>query len=313
MNKQRLEFTARWKEVGQRVDRAVLCRLEGVSRSRVQRCIAQGLLTVNGAGVKPSTHLKYGDLVELTIPPEAPLDLKPQDLPIKIIFQDDYFLIIDKEAGMVVHPGAGIKDGTLANALAYHFGDLPGADELRPGIVHRLDRQTSGLLLVTLTPDSRSRFSAMFKERKLTKEYGALVYGSMENSQGLIDKPIGRHPVKRLKMTTRAFRSRPCLTEWFVEREYPGFSYLRVVLHTGRTHQIRVHLSSLGRPIVGDTLYGGKRYVQVKEIRIRKAIEGMTRHFLHARRLQFIHPFTNREMEFESSLPEELQEFLHLL
>lgn len=308
-----IRFKADSAQEGQRVDRAIMKHVEGISRSRVQRCIDDGLLTVNARPVKSSHRLRCGDEVVLNIPPEAPLAVTPQDLPLDILFQDSWFLVVNKPAGMVVHPGAGIREGTLANALVHHFGTLPGTADLRPGIVHRLDRDTSGLLIVTLTEESRNRFSAMFRRRHLYKEYAALVYGGMDGDYGTIDSPIGRHPVHRLKMTTRAPRSRPCLTEWFVEREYAGFTLLRVVLHTGRTHQIRVHLASRGHPIVGDSLYGGKRHLQIRTVAVRRAIEGQDRFFLHARRLRFEHPFTGEEMVFEAALPAELGRLLDVI
>jgi len=308
-----LDFIAQDTDDGRRVDRAVMTRLVEVSRSRVQQCIADGRLTINDKPVKASHRLRPGDRVHLTIPQEEPLRLEPEDIPLELVYRDEHVILVNKPAGMVVHPGAGIRSGTLANALVHLFGDLPGADELRPGIVHRLDRETSGLLMVTMNEQSRERFAALFRERRITKEYRALVYGAMKESHGLIDKPIGRHPVHRLKMTTRAPRSRPCLTEYFVAEEYPGFSLLRVILHTGRTHQIRVHLASLGRPIVGDTLYGGKRHLQVTDPVRRGAIARMDRFFLHAFRLRFTHPFTGKELEFECPLPLELVEMLDVI
>lgn len=297
-------------DAGLRVDRAVMLHLEGISRSRLQQCIATGLLRVNGLLVKPSTILKQGDKVVVQLVAKEPLHLVPQALPLTILYQDDQLLVLNKPAGMVVHPGAGIAEGTIANALVHYFGSLPGTDQLRPGIVHRLDKDTSGLLLVTLTEESQNRVSAMFRERQLVKEYTALVHGGMETPRGSINKPIGRHPVHRLKMTTNAPHSRPCLTDWVVEREYSGFTLLRVILHTGRTHQIRVHLSSIGHPVVGDTLYGGNRHLQIRNTRLRDAISGLGRFFLHASRLKLTHPFTGKPLDFSAPLPPELEQLL---
>jgi len=307
------KFTAGPPDVGLRVDRAVLLHLEGVSRALLQKSIAEGHLTVNGLTVKSSACLRAGDKVVLRLQPREPLRLEAQDLPLRILYEDAHIIVLDKPAGLVVHPAAGIREGTLANARVHHFGELPGAEQLRPGIIHRLDKDTSGLLLVTRTEQSMQRFSDMFRERTIYKEYAALVHGTMPGPQGLIDKPIGRHPTHRLKMTTHAPNPRPCRTEWFVERAYPRFTLLRLVLHTGRTHQIRVHLSSIGRPVVGDTLYGGGRDGQVGTPRLQTAIQAMGRFFLHARRLRFQHPWLGRELEFESPLPPELQSLLELI
>jgi len=307
------EMTVTAADDGARVDRVVTRWLAGVSRARVQQCIRTGSLLVNGRPTKASQLLRTGDQIRLELPEAEPPDVQPEEIPLQILYQDDQLVIIDKPAGLVVHPGAGIRQGTLANALVHHFGRLPGTEELRPGIVHRLDRDTSGVMLVTLTAESKSRLAEMFRRRELHKEYQTLVYGAMNEPRGMIEKPVGRHPVHRLKMTTRAPRSRPCKTEWSVIRQFPAFSHLRVILHTGRTHQIRVHLASLGRPVVGDVLYGGRRHVQVNDRRIRQAIEGLGRFFLHACRLRFVHPFRGEVVDVSAPLPPPLTEFLELL
>ncbi|MBN2430210.1 MAG: RluA family pseudouridine synthase [Acidobacteria bacterium] len=301
-------------EDGGRVDRVVTRWLTGVSRVRVQQCIRTGALQVNGRQTKASHVLRRGDRIRVELPEtEPPLDVSPEEIPLQILYRDDQLVIIDKPAGLVVHPGAGIRQGTLANALVHHFGRLPGTEELRPGIVHRLDRDTSGVMMVTLTAESKSRMAEMFRRRELHKEYQALVYGAMNEPQGVIEKPVGRHPVHRLKMTTRAPRSRPCKTEWSVIRQFPAFTQLRVILHTGRTHQIRVHLASLGRPIVGDLLYGGRRHLQINDMTVRQAIEGLGRFFLHACRLRFVHPFSGDVVDVTAPLPSPLTKFLQLL
>ena len=304
------KFTAGPAEAGLRVDRAVLLHVDGVSRARLQECIEQQLLTVNGLPVKPSARLKPGDKVVLRLAPRPAPDLAPQDLPLNILYEDAHLIVLDKPAGLVVHPGAGVADGTLANALIHRFGELPGRQLLRPGIIHRLDKETSGLLLVTRTEESMLKLSEMFQRRTVYKEYLALVHGAMESRHGVIEKPIGRHPVHRMKMTTHAPRSRPSKTEWFVEKEFAGFTLLRVVLHTGRTHQIRVHLASVGRPVVGDALYGGGRDQQVRFPRARQAIAGLGRFFLHAHRLRFHHPWRQETVEFTAPLPPELVNLL---
>lgn len=309
----KITFTAGDDETGMRLDRAVLFHVEGTSRSRLQQCIETGLLRVNGLKAKAAQVLRRGDRVTLDLAPREAPRLEAEDIPIRILYQDRWFALLDKPAGMVVHPGAGVSGGTLANALAFHFGELPGADLLRPGIVHRLDKETSGLLLVTLTEESQLAFSRLFHDRKLHKEYAALVHGHLEGRHGRIDKPIGRDPYRRTRMSTRAPNARPCLTEWFTEREYPGFTLLRVILHTGRTHQIRVHLASAGHPVAGDATYGGNRHLNIRDARLRRAVEGMHRFFLHARKLGFTHPFTGQDLSFEAPLPPELVGVLNVL
>jgi 23S rRNA pseudouridine1911/1915/1917 synthase len=307
------KFTAGPDDAGMRVDRAVTLHLDGVSRALLQKAIRDGQLTVNGLPVKPSDRLRPGDKVVLRLTPREPLQILAQALPLEILHEDAHIIVVNKPAGMVVHPGAGVSDGTLANALVHHFGRLPGTEQLRPGIIHRLDKETSGLLLVTRTEESMLRLSAMFQQRKIYKEYVALVYGAMDAPHGLIDLPIGRHPVHRTKMTVNAPRGRESRTEWFVEKSYAGLTLLRIVLHTGRTHQIRVHLSARGRPIVGDTLYGGARPVRVRQGGSIRTLPPPDRFFLHARRLRFFHPWAGREMEFFAPLPDDLARFLALL
>lgn len=306
----RIRFVATEREAGQRADRAVLPHAGGASRARVQRCIDAGGLLVNGRPVKPSHRLKVGDPVELHLPLEAPETLQAEEMPLDVVHRDAHIVILNKPAGLVVHPGAGNRAGTLANALLHHFGALPGTEDLRPGIVHRLDRDTSGLLIVTLTAEARERFSSLFSRRQIHKEYAALVYGAPPADSGRIDKPIGRHPVHRLKMTTHAPRSRASLTEWAVERRLSAFTLLAVTLHTGRTHQIRVHLASIGHPIVGDTLYGGNRHLGIQDPAIGRAIGGLGRFFLHARRLRFEHPCTGLPIEAVAPLPAPLRDLL---
>ena len=297
-----------------RLDKAVLLHVDGVSRARLQQCVESGALRVNGLSTKSSYAVREGDKVSLDlVPREAPEFLKAENIPLDIVYSDEHFLVLNKPAGMVVHPGAGVADGTLANALAFHFKNLPGLDISRPGIVHRLDKETSGLLLVTLTEKSQLAISRLFHDRLIHKEYLALVYGPMSQKSDRIDKPIGRDRVHRTRMSTHSPSGRPSLTEWFLEEALPGFSLLRVRLHTGRTHQIRVHLASVGHPVVGDFVYGGQRHRNIRDPRIRQAIETMGRHFLHARRLSFEHPFTGQTVEFWAELPADLATFLDLL
>ncbi|HOB53678.1 MAG TPA: RluA family pseudouridine synthase [Acidobacteriota bacterium] len=307
------KFTAGPDDAGLRVDRAVLFHVDGVSRALLQKAIHEGLLTVNGLPVKPSDMLRPGDKVVLRLAPREPLQLQAQALPLEIMYEDKQLVVINKPAGLVVHPGAGVADGTLANALVHYFGHLPGTESLRPGIIHRLDKETSGLLLVTRTEESMLRLSAMFQKREIYKEYVALVYGTMEAPHGIIDLPIGRHPVHRMKMTVHAPRGRASRTEWFVEQAYAGLTLLRVVLHTGRTHQIRVHLSARSHPIVGDGLYGGNRPIRIRQGGAVRTISPPGRFFLHARRLRFLNPWTGREMEFHAPLPDDLARFLERL
>ncbi len=297
----------------QRLDSFLAGRLERVSRSAVQAWFRKGFVTVNGERAKTSSLVRPGDHILVETPPAAPTDLVPESIPLSILYEDEFLAVVEKPAGMVVHPGAGNLRGTLANALLYHFREISQKESIRPGIVHRLDKDTSGVLVVAKDEHVHDLLSSAFKRRKVRKEYLALVYGNLAKESGVIDVPLGRDPRSRTRISTRSRRPRTAVTEYQVIRQLPGFSYLRVLLHTGRTHQIRVHLQFIGHPVVGDETYGGNRYRQIEDSRKSAAIRHLGRHFLHAWRLTFVHPETGQEMTFESKLPRALADLLSIL
>jgi 23S rRNA pseudouridine1911/1915/1917 synthase len=291
---------------GARLDRYLAMVLPAISRSQIQRLIKEGLVQVDGHAAKANLTLEAGQTVALDIPEPITAAVAPEALPLPILYQDQFLLVIDKPAGMVVHPAAGHSSGTLVNALLHHVDDLSGiGGEKRPGIVHRLDRGTSGLMIVAKNDAAHEELARQFHDREVEKEYIVLVWGVVQPGRR-IDEPIGRDPVNRLKMVARARRSREAVTR-IVRTESFGRGVLtlaRVAIHTGRTHQIRVHLSAIGHPVVGDALYGGVRRRVPGDLR---AVGRLERPFLHATRLVFTHPDDGRRMEFESPIPEDLQ------
>jgi 23S rRNA pseudouridine1911/1915/1917 synthase len=291
-----------------RLDRFLVSVLPGHSRSQVQRLIREGQVQLGGKPVKANTLVKAGQEVAVAI--RAPVDAAPapEALPIDIVYQDRDVIVVDKPAGMVVHPAAGHAGGTLVNALLHHVRDLSGVGgEKRPGIVHRLDRGTSGLMVVAKHDAAHEELARQFRDREVEKTYVALVWGEVQAGRR-IDEPIGRDPRDRKKMSGRARRSREAVTR-IVGAEHFGraLTLARIAIQTGRTHQIRVHLSAIGHPIVGDSLYGGIHRRVPGDLR---AVTHLDRPFLHAARLAFKHPEDGRRMEFTSELPEDLQRVL---
>ncbi|RUA16070.1 MAG: RNA pseudouridine synthase [Clostridia bacterium] len=291
------------KEIHRRLDRFLANQLPEHSRAEVQRWIKAGLAIVNGAPGKANTAIKSGDVILLTIPEPTPTRLQPEAIPLVILYEDDDIIAVDKPAGMVVHPAAGHHSGTLVNAILHHFPDLEGVGEGgRPGIVHRLDKDTSGVILVAKNSRAHRYLQAQFKERTIQKMYLALAHGHLKHEQGIINAPIGRHPRHRQLMAVLSTgKGREARTKYAVVAYYDANTLVAVHPLTGRTHQIRVHLASLGHPIVGDTVYG------------RRDIYKMGRHFLHARRIRFRRPADDASIELESSLPSELQALLDKL
>jgi 23S rRNA pseudouridine1911/1915/1917 synthase len=297
---------------GARLDRYLALVVPSVSRSQIQRLIKGGLVQVDGRLAKANQTLKAGQTIAVEIPALVVPAVAPEALPLPIIYQDPDVLVIDKPAGMVVHPAAGHAGGTVVNALLYHVDDLSGiGGEKRPGIVHRLDRGTSGLMVVAKNDAAHAELARQFHDREVEKEYIVLVWGVVQAGRR-IDEPIGRDPVNRKKMAARARRSREAVTR-IVRTESFGRGVLtlaRVAIHTGRTHQIRVHLSAIGHPVVGDALYGGVRRHVPGDLR---AVARLDRPFLHAVRLVFTHPSDGRRMEFESPIAEDLLMVLNQL
>ena len=303
-------------DAGKRLDQFLTPRLGSISRARVQEMIAQGLVLVNDAPAKASLKLRGGERITvLGAAQRAPLKAIAEKIPLEIVYEDDDLAVINKPAGMMVHAGAGATDdarnrGTLVNALLHHLGSLSGVGgELRPGIVHRLDKETSGLIVVAKNDEAHRKLSAQFAAREVKKKYVALVHGWVKKDSGTLAESISRDRVRRTRMTTRLEGGRAAVTHYRVVRrldtKFGKFTLLDVKIDTGRTHQIRVHVAAMGHPVVGDTVYGAPRQARGKN-----AVIGLARNFLHAAELEFRHPRTGVVVALRSELPEELQEFL---
>jgi 23S rRNA pseudouridine1911/1915/1917 synthase len=289
---------------GKRLDVFLQEQLSQYSRSRLQDWIKAGLVRVNGTGERASYRVRSGETIEVEPAELPPLHAFAEDLPLKVLYEDADVIAVDKPAGMVVHAGAGRHSGTLVNALLHHFGTLSkaGGDE-RPGIVHRLDRLTSGVILVARTDAAHRSLAAQFSSRRVEKVYLALVHGAVKLDQGRIERPISRDPVRRVRMTARRAEGRPAITEYRVLKRFPGFTYLEVQIKTGRTHQIRVHFSAMGHPVVGDPLYGAPE----------KEASSLGRYFLHAHRVRFEQPTTGAPITIVSPLPAALESWMNEL
>jgi 23S rRNA pseudouridine1911/1915/1917 synthase len=289
---------------GSRLDNFLTGALPDRSRSQIQKLIKDGLVSGPLKDLRPSTAVRAGQKYTIELPVPVAAAAVAEDLPLTILYEDSDLLILDKPPGMVVHPAAGHDSGTLVNALLHHVDDLSGiGGELRPGIVHRLDRGTSGVMVVAKNDAAHQELARQFHDREVEKEYIALVWGLVQQGRR-IDAPIGRDPSDRQKMSTRARRARSAVTRIAKAEHLKGVSLLQVAIATGRTHQIRVHLSAIGHPIVGDPTYGGVHRRVANDLR---AVQRLERPFLHAARLSFTHPTDGRTMEFESPLPHDLQ------
>ena len=291
-------------EPGMRADKAISAALPALSRSAVQALIQDGRVLCNGAPVQKSTKLPVQSVLAVEIPPARPLEVVAQNIPLDIVYEDSDLLVVNKPKGMVVHPAAGNEDGTLVNALLYHCGDsLSGINGvIRPGIVHRIDKDTSGLLIVAKNDAAHRSLAEQIKAHSFTREYRAVVYGRIK-ADGTVDAPIARHPQERKRMAVvRSPAAREAVTHYFVVRHFTGFTQLRLRLETGRTHQIRVHMAYIGHPVAGDPVYGPK-----------KVITSLGGQCLHAGLVGFVHPRTGRYMEFEAPLPPYFTDFLKTL
>ena len=306
-----MTITAPEDSSGVRLDRFLAFVLADRSRSQIQKLIKDGQILIDGHQAKSNHAVKPGESISIEIPEPTEPGPKPEALPIEILYQDADLVVVDKPAGMVVHPAAWHEGGTLVNALLHHLTDLSGiGGEKRPGIVHRLDRGTSGLMVVAKHDQAHEELARQFHDREVEKEYIALVWGDVQAGKR-IDAPIGRDPNDRKKMSARARRSREAVTRIVrVEHIGPALTLARVAIHTGRTHQIRVHLSAIGHPVVGDPVYGGVRRRVPGDLR---AVLHLTRPFLHATRLVFKHPSDGRRMEFTSEIPVDLMSVLEEL
>jgi 23S rRNA pseudouridine1911/1915/1917 synthase len=304
-----LQFSATTENAGMRLDQALHEHLPEYSRARLQDWIKQERVLVNGAPARSSRVLREGDRIDVEPAELPPLRAEPEAIPLRVLYEDQHLVAIDKPAGMVVHAGAGVHTGTLVNALLSRFQSLSAlGGDLRPGIVHRLDRFTSGAILVAKNDAAHRALAALFAGRQVQKTYLALVHGNLQ-ADGRIEKPIARDPRHRTRMTARLGHGRAASTEYRVLQRFAGFTLLEVRIGTGRTHQIRVHLSSIGHPVAGDRLYGAPAK---KEIR-REIQPPRERFFLHAHRIRFQHPFTGQPLEIESPLPDDLRRWMEQL
>lgn len=308
-----LAFTVPEEVAGTRLDAFLAARIDGWSRARLQRLIEDGEVLVNSQSVKPSHKLRAHDQIEAELTTLPADTFQPENIPIEIIYEDNEVIVVNKPAGMVVHPAAGAASGTLANALAFHFQNLSTTGgAARPGIVHRLDKDTSGLMVVAKTEGAHENLADQFRARTVFKSYVALVHGQLENDRGEINQPIARDPRNRTRMAV-VRDGRAALSIYRARERFERFTLLDVELKTGRTHQIRVHLAWLKHPVVGDEIYGGGRDKTVADPKIRSHIGRLGRQFLHAEKLGFNRPKSGQRMNFVSALPVELQQLLETI
>lgn len=295
---------------GERLDAFLASHIEGWSRARLQRLIEEADVLVNGRAVKSSYKLRLSDEIEVELTPPPSTSFAPEDIPLDVVYEDDELIVVNKPAGIVVHPAAGVTSGTLANALAFHFQQLStSAGMARPGIVHRLDKGTSGLMVVAKTESAHEDLADQFRDREVFKSYVALVHGQVEKRTGQIDQPIARDRGNRTRMAV-VRGGRPAISIYRVRKRFERFTLLNVELKTGRTHQIRVHLAWLKHPVVGDEAYGSGRDKTVPDHKLRSEIANLGRQFLHAEQLGFRHPRTKEDLRFTAALPSELQAVL---
>ena len=304
-----------------RLDAVVAAHLPDCSRSLAANLIGNQKVLVDNQPHKPGYRVKSGEQILVRIPEPEPVEYKPEPIPLNIIYQDSDIVVLNKQAGIVVHPAPGHGSGTLVNALLYHCPDLEGiGGEIRPGIVHRLDKDTSGTMVVAKNAQTLDALAKQFKARSVRKKYLALVYGELKKDAGTIDLPIGRHPVHRKQMSTTTRKGRPAVTSWRVYKRFQDITLLELTLKTGRTHQIRVHCSTMGHPIVGDPVYRPRKLFKNLDKKTEHLPTGtidllktIPRQMLHARQLGFVHPSTNEYMSFESPVPEDMAKLMDQL
>lgn len=299
-----IRLTVTSEEAGQRADSLLARRLEGLTRSAAARLLEEGRVTDRGRPAAKNLRVQPGQVLEVQLPePEEP-EARPQNIPLDVVYEDRDVIVVNKPTGMVVHPAPGHPDGTLVNALLYHCGEsLSGiGGQKRPGIVHRIDRDTSGLIIAAKNDRAHLSLAAQLQDHSLSRVYEAVAVGGLREDCGTVDAPIGRHPVDRKRMAVDRQNGREAVTHWRVLARYPGFTHVECRLETGRTHQIRVHLASIGHPLLGDVVYGSK-----------KPVPGLAGQCLHARRLRFTHPSTGQLVELECPLPGWFQDVLDRL
>lgn len=298
---QTLEWIADAAEAGLRLDRFLAQRYPELSRSAWQSLLEQGLVERGGVPANKKDKVAAGDCIQVCLPDPQPIEAQPQDIPLDVVYEDEHLLVVNKPKGMVVHPAPGNPDGTLVNALLHHCrGRLSGiGGAIRPGIVHRIDKDTSGLLVVAKTDAAHKGLSEQMAVHDIHRVYHAVVYGNLKDDEGTVDAPIGRDPRDRKKMAVTQTNSKQAVTHWRVLERFGRFTYIACRLETGRTHQIRVHMAHIGHPLAGDPVYGPRAVI--------KALEGQC---LHAKELGFVHPVTGQELRFDSELPPYFQEYL---
>ncbi|WP_191399864.1 RluA family pseudouridine synthase [Flavonifractor sp. An306] len=286
---------------GQRADQFLAAALPQLTRSAAQKLLEEGAVTLNGRPVKKNYKTAPEDELVVVLPDPAPVDILPQDIPLDVVYEDEDVIAVNKPVGLVVHPAAGHPDGTLVNALLYHCGNsLSGINgALRPGIVHRIDRDTSGLIIAAKNDTAHLALAAQLQDHSLYREYEAVCVGNLKQDQGTVNAPIARHPTDRKKMAVNFLQGREAVTHWTVLERFSGYTHIQCRLETGRTHQIRVHMAHTGHPLLGDVVYGSK-----------KPWPGLAGQCLHARRLSFVHPRTGERLTLECPLPSWFQEVL---
>jgi len=301
-------------DTGKRLDVTVASSISECSRSYAAKLVIDGHIKVQGAFKKPGYHVKTGEEIHCVIPPPKPVLFEPEPIEIDILYEDKHLIVINKRAGLVIHPAPGHYSGTLVNALLHHCPDIGAiSGEIRPGIVHRLDKDTSGTLVIAKNSSTHDNLSMQFKSRAVKKEYLALVHGEIESDSGSIKMPIGRHPVHRKRMSTKSRKGREAETLWEVRERFRVATFIKVNLKTGRTHQIRVHCAAINHPVIGDPVYCGRKTGKSllnAKLNLKKKI---TRQMLHAWRLGFFHPAFEKTMTFESPIPQDMEELIKAL
>jgi 23S rRNA pseudouridine1911/1915/1917 synthase len=312
-----VELRIRPVRAGRRLDQFLAARFTDRSRAFFQRLIKSGHVLVNGRTVKPSTEIARDDIVHIELPPPAKREIEPEDIPLDVLYEDDYFVVINKASGMIVHPARGNWGGTLANALAFRFQQLSGLNgPERPGIVHRLDRDTTGVIVVAKSDMAHAQIARQWENRRVRKEYFALVEGTPQCDADQINRPIGRHPKVREKMAVDVARGKEAFTTYEITERFKGFAAVTARPKTGRTHQIRVHLASVGLRVLADSMYSSRSKFTLADITGRPEDADtvlLERQALHARRLSLWHPITGKQMTFEAPVPEDMQQTLRYL
>jgi len=314
---EKIEFYFEPGQSVERLDRFLSHELPEMSRSQLKKLVEQQQIVVNGVAAKVGLRLRGGEKINVNLPPAEAIEAIAEQLPLDVLYEDSDLIVVNKAAGMVVHPACGHPSGTLVNALLYHCHDLSGiGGELRPGIVHRLDMDTSGVMIATKNDTSHNHLAAQFKAHTVNRRYVALVHGIINEDRGTVDQAIGRHPTQRKKMSSKCRNGRHAVTHWKVLRRYESdrLTLVELRLETGRTHQIRVHFSELNYPIIGDPLYGNRsRANGMNDPIVRQQVQHLSRQALHARLLGFIHPRSGEYLEFCSAIPDDMANILCLL